>query len=235
MQPLIKHRLGDYVQDPLWAYRRFNSIPRDEQKLIPIFYIPVHPKDRDKRDCLGWSALYAASVACDTVRSLSKWVIPDKYYVAFPYGIYQPWLVREHRRAISNTNGFFISHNGQTVKDGEYLGFTFDADDHSLCVKKLREHGTGQKPPGSAKFDVARLPIEERWSARFFPLDKVFKYVKVEGAMIVESSWYYNIDNWDKLCLYLGSEEQKEVKKPSSSYLNKRFTFKGIALEKNDN
>jgi hypothetical protein len=234
MQPLIKHRLGDYVQDPLWAFRRFDPIPRDKQKLIPIFYVPVHPKDRDKRDCLGWSALYAASAAYNTIRSLSKWVVPDKYYVSFPYGVYQPWTVREHRSKISDAGGFFLSHEGKTVKDGEYLGFTFDADDHKACVKKIRQEGTGEKVPGSDFSNSERLPIEERWSARFFSLDKVFESVKIDGAMTVDTSWYYNIDNWDGLCAYLGSNEQKEVKKPSSNYLNKRFTFEGITLERHD-
>ena len=235
MQPLIKHRLGDYVQDPLWAYRRFSSIPTDEQKLIPIFYVPIHPKDRDKRDCLGWSALYAASATYNTIKSLSKWVIPDRYYVSFPYGVYQPWLVKEHRSKISDSNGFFLSHNGKTVKDGEYLGFTFDADDYLACVKQVRKEGTGVKVPGTGVFDAERLPIEERWSARFFSLDKVFECVKMEGAMMVDTSWYYNIDSWDGLRAYLASEEQSEVKRPSSNYLNKRFTFDGITLENNDN
>lgn len=235
MQPLIKHRLGDYVQDPLWAYRKFDPRPRDDQKLIPIFYVPIHPKDRDRRDCLSWGALHAASTASRVVSSLSKWTTPDRYYVAFPYGVYQPSIVREYRKRISDTNGFFISYNGQTVKDGKYLGFTFDADDYSLCVKRLREEGTGVKLPGSKKFDTETLPIEERWSARFFSLDKVFQYVKIDGAVVAETPWYYTIDSWDNLCEYLGSKEQKLMRKPPKTHLSGRFTFNRMTLEKNDN
>ena len=234
MQPLIKHRLGDYVQDPVWAYRSLSPIPTDEQKLIPIFYVPVHPKDRDKRDCLAWSVLYGANSAHWTCRTLSKWVIPDRFYAAFPYGVYPPEIVKEHRRHISSEKGFFLSSENLTVKDNEYLGFTFDAEDFILCRKKLREEATGIKIPGKKELTNEKLPIEKRWSARFFSLDKVFEYVKMGEVLMVETSWYYNIDNWDKLCLYLGSEERKLISKPSERFINRRFTVHGITLEQND-
>ena len=44
--PLVRHRIGDFVQDPVWAYRNHDPIPTARQKRIPIFYVPVHPKNR---------------------------------------------------------------------------------------------------------------------------------------------------------------------------------------------
>jgi hypothetical protein len=32
----------------------------EQRKEIPIYYIPIHPKDRDRRDSYGWSVLYGA-------------------------------------------------------------------------------------------------------------------------------------------------------------------------------
>ena len=63
MQPLIRHRLGDYVNDPVWVYRHFDREKGEKKKLVPIQYVPIHPRDKNKRDCYGWSILYGAKVA----------------------------------------------------------------------------------------------------------------------------------------------------------------------------
>ena len=209
MQPLIKHRLGDYILDPVFLQRkRFDSA--GEAYEIPIYYVPIHPKDRDKRDCLGWSVLYGALTAYWLSKTISKWVIPDRFYAAFPYGLYDPALVQPFRKNISSKSPFYVSWCGKNVKDNEYLGFTFDGDDFKKCRKFLRKEGTGE----FAGFNMDRIPIEERWSARFFELDKVFNCVKMEGANVLEASWYHNISSWTGLCNFLGSEDRKKLDKP---------------------
>ena len=212
MQPLIRYRLGDYVCDPIYdENNRFSGI----EKQIPIYYVPVHPKDRDRRDCLGWSVLYGALTAHWLSRTISKWVVPDKFYVSFPYGIYDPEIVRAHRNIISSKNPFFVSFDDKTIKDNEYLGFTFDAEDFKACRKIFRNEGTGI----SIGYKQGQLPIEKRWSARFFKLDKIFKPVKIDSSVILEAPWYYNIDSWSGLCNFLGSEECTALKRPKKSLL----------------
>ena len=130
--------------------------------------------------------------------------------MAFPYGIYDPELIQPFRKSISSKSPFYISWNNKSVKDNEYLGFTFDGEDFKKCRKLLREEGTGE----FTGYDSDRIPIEERWSARFFELDKVFKYVNIEGADTLKIPWYYNISNWNGLCTFLGSEDCKKLDKP---------------------
>ena len=48
--PAIKHVLGDYVEDPVWRNRGMDRFPSESRRQIPIFYVPIHPKDRDRRD-----------------------------------------------------------------------------------------------------------------------------------------------------------------------------------------
>ncbi len=109
MQPLIRYRLGEWINDPVYLYRKHDPNPTGEtRRPIPIYYVPVHPKDREKRDCLGWSVLYGAESAFWMAKQISKWLIPDKYYVAFPYGVYKPELLREHRKIISSSERFFF-------------------------------------------------------------------------------------------------------------------------------
>jgi hypothetical protein len=202
MQPLIRHRLGDIIYDPVMMARKYTPTPTDQRKPITIYYVPVHPKDREKRDCLAWSVLYGALTAYHISKFISKWTIPDRYYAAFPYGVYEPDILRQHRLDISSRRDFFLSYLGKTVRDGEYLGFTFDAEGFFRYRDTVRQEGTGVRVPGQVGIPTENLPLQERWSARFFSLDKVFKSAKLGGAKQVELPWYQKIDSWKTFCEY---------------------------------
>lgn len=222
MQPLIRYRLGDWVIDPITHASlkiRFNPRARDSEREIPIYYVPIHPKDRDKRDCLSWSALFGATRAYHVSKLISKWVVPDRYYVSFPYGLYNPEIVRKNRTLISSKKRFFLSQNGKTVADGEYLGFTMDGNDFAMYRKNLRDQGTGvwktsfwdeeARTIKGEKYDVG-----ERYSARHFELDTVFGCAKLDEAEILETDWYFNISDWDGYRRFIGSEECAQIKRP---------------------
>jgi len=211
MQPLIRHRLGEWIEDPA-KVGRADRYPSESRRRIPIYYVPIHPKDRDKRDCLGWSVLYGALTAYSISKKMSKWVVPDRYYVSFPYGVYDMQDLRGQRKKISNRNNFYVCFNGRTIRDGEYLSFTFSGEDFKRIRKKFRENSTTSLVKGTLK----KLPVEKRYNARHFSLDKIFKYVIIEDKDIVmDVDWYHNIDNWDGYCEFLGSQDRKTIHKPN--------------------
>jgi len=221
MTPLIRHRLGEWVQDPVWIGRRLDPYPSQSRKQIPIFYVPVHAKDVGKRDCLSWSVVWGATSAFRVSVKLSKWVVPRRYYVAFPHGVYDPEFLRPHRKDISSERPFMLSYAAKTVKNNEYLGFTFDRDDFVACRRKLRE-GTGQynsEVMEGGIYPREKLPKEERYSARHFLLDKVFEPVIIDIENKVEVPWYHNIGSWDGYCDYLGSEDRKLVQRPHPIFM----------------
>lgn len=205
MQPIIKHRLGEWIQDPNWLLQK-ELYPSTVQRRLPIYYVPIHPRDRDRRDCLGWSVLYGALSAYHISRKISKWVIPDKYYCAFPYGVYDPSQIRKQRKNISSNRSFFLTSEGKSVKNGEYLGFTFDGEDFKTCRRELRKEGT----PGSDEKTGRMLPPEKRWSARFFSLDKVFKHVIMNKESGHEIDGYHKIDSWLDYTRFISSGETYE-------------------------
>jgi len=210
-QSLIRHRLGDWTVDPV-SIRRMDKFPSHTRRQVPIYYIPIHPKDRDKRDCLGWSALYGALSSYHISRKISKWVIPDRYYVSFPYGIFDLSFVRTARKNISNNNNFYLSYNNETIREGHYLSFTFSGEDFKRFRRELKERATTIYFKGTKE----KLPIEKRYSARHFSLDKVFKSAIIEDTDTVkELDWFYNIGCWDDYCLFLGSEHRKLINRPS--------------------
>ena len=211
MQSLIRHRVGDWIEDPVFI-GRMNKYPSEARKQIPIFYVPIHPKDRDKRDCLGWSALYGALSSYSISKKISKWVIPDRYYISFPYGIFDLEHVRKIRKKISNKNNFYLSYQGKTVKDGLHLSFTFSGEDFRRFRKELRDDAMTIYIKGTKE----KIPVSERYSARYFSLDKVFKSAIIgEDDQVKEIDWFYDIGDWEGYRKYLASDHSEQVRKPS--------------------
>ncbi len=207
MQPLVRSRLGDFVVDPQSLERAsFVKYPEDYRKQIPIFYCPVHPKDRDRRDSFAWSVLHGALSAFVASDKVSKWVHPNKYYISFPYGVYDPIIAKENRKLITGEKSFFLSHKNRTVSDGEYLGFTMDATAYKQYVYEAKQACTG----GSQN-----LPIDKRWSSRHFRLDKIFNSGIIKKESVKEIDWYYNIDSWEKLSDFYASEHRRVLHRPS--------------------
>jgi hypothetical protein len=209
MSPLVKYRLGEWVRDPV-VEERENSHHMEVK--IPIFYVPLNSIDRKKRDTLSWNILYGAWTAFWTARRISKWVIPKKYFVSFPYGVYKEKVVHPHRVRISSKGEYYSTFNDKSVKDGEYLSFTFNGEQFKKYKRLIRSH---------------------RDAARHLELAQIFgSDTMVEDATKNEVPWYYPINNWENYCNYLGSEDRKEIVRPNKKILtSKNWNRLGIADE----
>jgi hypothetical protein len=224
------------VQDPVWYGRVLAAHPEDHRKPIPIYYVPIHPKDRDRIDCYSWSILFGALTGYWISKQMSKWVTPDKYYVSFPLSVYPEDAPRQYRSLISSENNFFFCYNDKTVKDGEYLGFSFGPEDFIQCRRVIRKEGTREWKHSGANIPSEKLPLEKRWSARHFSLDKVFEPVILLEQGVKELEWYYNLSNWEYYTNFLASEEAKKVKRPYEGLIKyHEWNGLGVENEKNEN
>ena len=208
MQPLIRYRLGDYINDP----RYIGHHRRDPMYLvrpIPIYYAPILPRDINRKDCLAWSVLHGAWSAYKVGRELSKWITPDKYYVSFPYGIYPFNTLFSVRKVISSKKHFAMTYEGKSVKDNLYLPFTFDGEMYKECRHIVFRESTYKHDK-----DRKELPPEKKWSARWFKLDRIFRNVNIEESVVYEVPWYYGIDNWEGYCEFISSEHRQLVTRP---------------------
>ena len=182
MAPIIKHHIGEWVYDPVYFWDDYvdNKI-RQRRTHIPIYYIPIHPKDRGKRDSYGWSALYGMHSAWWVSFRISKWVIPKKYFVSFPHSVYDYWSLRGFRKELSKTKkNFFFTHEGKTIKDNVPIPFTMRGEDFIQCRRHVNKVTTKNHYPlseGETWEDLRKRPIEERWSAKNFDLSTVFDKV----------------------------------------------------------
>jgi len=210
VQPLIKSRLGDYVQDPVWSFRKYEKAISNFNKPIPIYYVPIHPNDRNKRDSLGWSVLYGAYMAWKTARKMSKWIAPDKFYVSFPLCVYTPYFLREIRKKISSPTNSLVECNGKTILDGEPLPFTFDFDMSSQLTRDLKKKA----------YDHSLI------ETRNFSLYDIFGHMDMTGADTHTIDECWKIDSWENFSRDIFEISQK-IKRPSK-YILKTMKFKGM-------
>ena len=107
LAPIVRRIVGEWAYDPVY-YSSPVGFSSEGRKEIPIYYVPIHPKDRERRDSYGWSVLYGAYSAWKVAFKISKWITPDKYYVSFPMSAYDVYDIRQHRQSINHkTNNFF--------------------------------------------------------------------------------------------------------------------------------
>ena len=213
--PLLKKRLGDYVLDPI-LFENWNFVKKktDYEKYIPIYYTPISQKDRDRRDSLGWSVLHGAITAFVISSKMSSWVVPSKYFVSFPSGIYSPYPLVKCRARIRGNESFYITHQGKTVKNGHPLAFTFFPVDWNKYKWHIKRSCTrGDKS----------LPAQERWSSRNFSLDKIFGLDIIDIQDTFEVPEFYTLDSWESLQECFRSDSK--IYNPSKKFI-KPYHFK---------
>jgi len=183
--PLIRHRLGDWVYDPVEIDRiakNPRSIQRDNIRRIPIYYVKLKPIDFERRESLGWSTLVGAITSFRMSFRISKWLIPDKYFVSFPYGIYDANVLRKKRNMLRSSKSYVISHEGSDVTSGLHTAFTFDRDVFVYARREVRKYKTS--------------------------LEDIFRSVAEDNPTKIEVPWYHQIDSWEGYREYMSSSEQ---------------------------
>ena len=216
MAPLIRHRIGEYVNDPVYLGRKFDPRPSESRKLIPIFYVPIGSGDEGKRDGLPWSIIYGAHISNKVSSGISRWTSPDAYYVSFPYGIYPPDSLRDHRKKLSSGREVYLSYDGETVANGKYLGFAFTGRNLGKMKRIFKEMSTNLYLKGTNE----KLSPEKRYSGRFLTISDIVKGVASEQAHFIDLPWYYATDSWESYCDFLSSGERHTIKRPSKQLLS---------------
>ena len=208
--PLIRYQIGEKIQDPVYNYRHFETNKNDVKKPIRIYYVPLAIKDINKRDNLAWSAIFGAQIANKTLGSLSTHTAPDRFYIAWPYGYYEPWLMREHRKLLMNDH-LLLTYKNETVKQNKYLAFTLDINQIKLLIEESVTTSSGLWHQKDGKKEI--LPVGERYSYKHFNLSKVFDGLDFSNYKKIEVENYIPIDSWKNYCKFIS--QNKEIKKPS--------------------
>lgn len=196
--PLIRHRLGDWILDPATISLKFSGTKLKE---IPIFYVPILPKDYDKRDSLGWSVLFGADTAFRVSAFITKWAIPKRFLCIFPYGITPENDLRKRREEFKKEPKIIFSYNNKTVKDGIHAPFVFSAEDYKKCRDIVK------------KKNIEDWEQRKEKNAREFTLQEIFEPLDTVNNPVVELSWFHDISSWENYCNYTASDEAKQIKR----------------------
>jgi hypothetical protein len=210
IEPFIRKRIGDYVLDPVWVHRDFAKkdprfYPKDEQKIIPIYYVPFEMSERERLDSYGWGVVTAARMAMHVCSGLSRWLAPDMFYASFPSGLYNFSFLRSHRREISSTTNFSVFSKGKSYLQNAPLGFTFSPEDLKNIVQDVRKK-TSKSYEVLNEEEYRLLPKSEQWAAKTFTIAEVFEAISDKEQNKIEIKEYNNINTWEEYAKYLSGE-----------------------------
>lgn len=210
LAPVVKNTVGEWTYDPVYYKRDFSSKFYSElRKEVPIYYVGIKPKDLDRRDSYGWSVLEGIHSAYMTSYRISKWLTPEKYFISFPLGICDPHQIRENRKEIKDIKAnFFYKFLGNTAKQNLLLPFTMTGEDFKLCRRAINKKTTREylPPSPSQQYPDQKLPLHERWSARYFNFSEIFEKVNEDNAFFRDLSWFHDASTWEKYVQYISSE-----------------------------
>lgn len=188
VQPLLKNKIGNFVYDPLNTYKSFpivrNGIKIMDRKRIPIYFVPIEEKHRNIRNSYPFSILQGAYTAFIVSTKMSRWLKPSMFYAAFPYGVYDPKIVKNDRKLISSFKNYMISYDNKTVKDGEYLSFTFSPEQYKGFRDLIKSRSI------ISEFDNKKVQMS-------YSLKNVFGNDIISEYNTNNIDNYYNIDNWE--------------------------------------
>ena len=212
--PIIRSRMGDYIQDPVWIGRK-NRFPSETRRPIPIFYVPMPNEYAVRSYCVAWTILYGAKTALDVGMKISKWVAPKRFWVAFPHGVYDPKELRPQRLQISKDQDFLITHKGKSVSTGNLISFSFNEK------QMVKATSLFEKTDLSLLWEED-LDNQKKIYQENFSLDKVFNHAIIGDDNKLELDWFYQIDSWDSYCDLLSSEHRKDLKHPGRLIISYR-------------
>lgn len=228
--PLIRYRLGDFILDPTINFstlRKFYERAEQHLKRVPIYYLPIHPKDRGLRDGLTWSVIYGFKKAFHISRMFSRWATPSKYYVSFPYSVFSPSFVKELRPIISSKKSIFLkTPGGKTAKDGELISFSFDSWEYkgyrqSFLDAENRKWKNGKWENG--KFVGEVLEVKDRYNGDKIPIETFLEKADVRDDNSFTVPWYHNISSWNQYCEFLASSDRQRIRKPKFGFKYSEF------------
>ena len=224
LAPIIRKTVGDWVYDPVYYKRDMESKFYSQlRKEVPIYYVGIKPKDQNKRDSYGWSILEGIQAAYMTSYKISKWLTPEKYFISFPFGVFDIYFIRQHRKLIRDKQqNLFFKYNGQSVVDNQYLPFTMTGEDFKLCRRAINQKTTREylPPLPDQKYPSHKLPLHQRWSARHFTLSEIYEPLNETPHTSVDLEWHYDVSTWSGYVEYISSNNL--IEKPLSDLTRPR-------------
>ena len=105
---------------------------------------------------------------------------------------------------------------GKKVEDNIHTSFTFGKDEFLVYRRNVRK-GTGRYKNFSLDTEDKpreELPLEERWSARFFELKDVFNGIPTDSANTLDVKTFYDVSTWEGYLNLMSSDFARNIERP---------------------
>ena len=207
-QPIIRQRVKDFTTSFYsLSSAKFSRFGQTKIKHIPIYYVSIPASLRGKRDSLGWAVLHAAQQAFYVCAKISKWLVPNKYFVSNPYGIHDPKIISENKSILTSTHNLFITEKDKSVANAMNMSFSFRPDDFIKIRKNIKSFCTGSV-------------TKPYWSSRNFSIDKFFNYDNISNVNNIEVDHYYSLTSWEDYRNFIKSKDSSWYERYNLQNLN---------------
>tara|TARA_R100000234_G_C5002425_1_gene180967 strand:- start:437 stop:1171 length:735 start_codon:yes stop_codon:yes gene_type:complete len=183
IQPIIKSLVGDSIEDPVYKFRSHSKYAGEHKRRIPIFYVPLSPRDLRNKNNISWSAIFGCMTAKKIFGQISTYTAPDRYFVSWPYAILNNSSLRQHRKTISKKSLIFSSA-GSSVATNDFLPFCFS----NLELDELYAHCYKLNNPYVDAVPFSELSISDV----FYPL--------LDNETLEADLRYRRVSSWDDYC-----------------------------------
>ena len=141
--------------------------------------------------------------------------MPQKFFVSFPYGIYQTQLARQHRGLLSSpvSPNLFFTFDGRSVLTGDHLPFTFGQEELGIFIENFRFYENSI---------ISGEMLEERKEHFTNEIDLAILYNRNEPKLknTLELDWFRQIDTWKGYKAYLGDAVSDLIKFPGKIFIS---------------
>lgn len=216
LEPYLKKHIGEWIHDPIYyGVNPFHTRDFGERsRRIPIFIVPEDGADRNKRDSISFQAIRGMEMARKITGQITTYIIPDKYFVTWPYSLFNYKFTREHRVVLSSEQDCIFTHDGKSIATGHYLPFTCTLSTAKLCKDYVWKNATGIKDMSQPKEEwqwgsipTEVLPPEERYNGRWWGPDQVFKvFHEKKDNEELELNWFYDASTFEGYREYMRSD-----------------------------
>jgi hypothetical protein len=215
-QPLIRHRLMERFHDPE-SFNRYRTGSNKREKEVCLYYIPILQRDYIRRNSIVWSSIFGVLNIKKMVGKISSLLVPEKYFISFPYGVYHPWEIKSCRKYLKQSKyQVMVRHDGRTAADGEYLGLTLTWEEAKHLERHLKDKAYNS---------------EVKYAAKSFSLKDVYEVLETtEDTIYCDIPEYHDTSSWEKYHDFLSNHSLK-LTKPYSLFSNKEWNGIGVEEE----
>ena len=218
--PVLQKVIGNGVMEEnpyKWYVLTKKGQVKDKQipapVVIPIYYAVVpENKGFGEKISLAKAVLWGAHTAYSSVKLMSRYMVPSRFYTTFPYSVIPYYKIPKEDivQIKSKTKGWMMTCKGKNVRKGDLLPFIFSHAQFIHLREMYKRLSTGviydKKVYTQQQLkEWRKLSLKERYSDKEIDLKTLMIHFRLPPERKTEVEWYYPIQKWEDYQTYIAS------------------------------